>query len=50
MMLTNYPFDRALVAERQRELRDHPERARRARHRRPPKPSRFSTLTLRLPS
>ena len=49
MMLTNYPLNRELVAERQRQRRDA-DRARRARDRRPPTPSRFSTGNWRLPS
>ena len=31
MMLTNYPIDHALVAERQRDTLDHAERRRRSR-------------------
>ena len=50
MMLTNYPLDRALVAERQRDQRADAERRRRARPSRPSRPSRLSSLRWRLPS
>ena len=42
MMLTNYPFDSALVAERQRERLDHIERMPRPRRSRGPRHSRRS--------
>jgi hypothetical protein len=43
MMLTNYPFNRELVAERQRNRLEHPERVPRGRLGRPPRAARFST-------
>jgi hypothetical protein len=43
MILTNYPFDRALVAERQRDLLDHAGRMRRTRRGRGPRQTRPST-------
>jgi hypothetical protein len=49
MMLTNYPLNRELVAEQQRQRRDA-DRARRARRRRPPTQSRFGVVSWRLPS
>lgn len=50
MTLTNYPLDRALVAERQRNLLADAERIRRARLSRPPRASRLSTLRWKLSS
>lgn len=50
MTLTNYPLDRALVAERQRNLLADAEGIRRARLSRPPRPSRLSTLRWKLSS
>jgi DNA-binding protein H-NS len=49
MTLTNYPLNRELVAERQRQRRDA-DRARRARQGRPPTKARFWTGNWRLPS
>jgi hypothetical protein len=50
MRLTNYPFDRALVAERQRDRLDHAERMRRTRRRRGPRETRRSTARSRFTS
>ena len=47
MILTNYPFDRALVAERQRDQLDHAERMRRTGRSRGSKPTRRSTTRWR---
>jgi len=43
MTLTNYPFNRELVAERQRKRLEHAERVPRARLGRPPRAIRFAT-------
>jgi hypothetical protein len=43
VILTNYPFDRALVAERQRNRLAHSERMRRAERSREPRPTRRLT-------
>ena len=43
MMLTNYPFNRELVAERQRKRLEHAEPVPRAPLDRPPRPTRFPT-------
>jgi hypothetical protein len=50
MILTNYPFDRALVAERQRDQLDHPERMRRTRRARGTRQTRPSTARSRFAS
>ena len=50
MMLTNYPFNRELVAERQRDQRAGAGSKRRARPSRPPRPSRLSTLKSKVSS
>jgi hypothetical protein len=42
MMLTNYPLNRELVAERQRKRRGYASRAPRAPLGRPPRPTRIS--------
>jgi hypothetical protein len=43
MILTNYPFDRALVAERRRDPLDHAEPMRRTSRERWPTQTRLST-------
>ena len=43
MMLTNYPFNRERVAERQRKRLEYAERVPRAPLGRPRRPTRFST-------
>ena len=50
MMLTNYPLNRELVAERQRKRLEYAERVPRARLGRSPRPTRFSTLRWKLSS
>jgi hypothetical protein len=50
MRLTNYPFDRALVAECQRDRLDHVERMRGTRRRRGPRETRRSTTRSRFTS
>ena len=50
MILTNYPFNRALVAERQRDPLEHAERIRRTRRGRGPRQTRQSTTRSRFAS
>ncbi len=50
MILTNYPFDRALVAERRRYPLDHAEPMRRTSRGRGPTQPRLSTTRLRFGS
>ena len=50
MILTNYPFDRELVAERQRDRLDNAERMRRTRRSREPRQIRRSTTRSRFTS
>jgi hypothetical protein len=50
MILTNYPFDRALVAERRRDPLGHPELIRRTRRGRGPRQTRPSRAKSRFAS
>jgi hypothetical protein len=50
MMLTNYPFNRALVAERQRDRLNHAERMQQTRRNRRPRQTRRSTTRWSLAS